>query len=314
MPKKKTILDLQKMKGKEKITWLVIYDYHSAQRAEEAGIEMILVGDSVGMSIYGYSGTVPVTMDQVVGHAEAVHRGAPNTFIIGDMPFGSYQLTTEEAVANAIRFHKEASVDAIKLEGGVRVAKYIKAIVDAGMNVIGHIGLTPQSSGQLGGFKAQGQTAKSALRVIDDALAVEAAGAFALLVEAVPPEVTAIIAKKLRIPVLSIGAGPYCDGQLLLDIDLLGRGTVFSPKFVKVYVPQAIACLLGEKFQKYPPDCTNLDLAKITLQAFIEYIREVRDGTFPDPEEHCYKMLDGELEKLNKELAKRDAEKFSEIL
>jgi 3-methyl-2-oxobutanoate hydroxymethyltransferase len=288
------------------------------------------------MSIYGYSGTVPVTMEQVVGHAEAVRRGAPNTFIIGDMPFGSYQLTPEEAVANAIRFHKEAGVDAIKLEGGVRVGKYIKAIVDAGMNVMGHIGLTPQSSGQLGGFKAQGQTAESAMKVIEDALAVEAAGAFALLVEAVPPEVTAIIAKRLKIPVLSIGAGPYCDGQLLLDIDLLGRGTVFSPKFVKVYVPQAIAELMrqnveagidikdiklkvflephGVQILKFRSAIANLNLADITRQAFKEYILEVKNGIFPDLEEHCYKMLDGEMEKLNKKLAERDAEKFREIL
>jgi len=304
MAKKKTILDFVKMKGKEKITWLVIYDYHTAQRAEEAGIEMILVGDSVGMSIYGYSGTVPVTMDQVVGHAEAVRRGASKTFIIGDMPFGTYQLTVEEAVANAIRFYKEAGVDAIKLEGGVKVAKYIRAIVDAGMSVIGHIGLTPQSSGQLGGFKAQGQTAESAMKVIEDALAVETAGAFALLVEAVPPEVTAIIAKKLNIPVLSIGAGPYCDGQLLLDIDLLGRGTVFSPKFVKNFVPQAIASLIEET------STDLLNLAKITRRAFVGYVREVKNGTFPDPEKHCYKMLEGELKKLESELAKKDTKEF----
>lgn len=306
MSKKKTILDLAAMKGKEKITWLVTYDYPSAQRAEEAGIEMILVGDSVGMSIYGYNGTVPVTMDQVVGHAEAVRRGAPNVFIVGDMPFGAYQLTVEEAVANAIRFYKKAGVDAIKLEGGVKVAKYIRAIVDAGMSVIGHIGLTPQSSGQLGGFKAQGQTAESAMKVIEDALAVEAADAFAILVEAVPPEVTAIIAKKLKIPVLSIGAGPYCDGQLLLDIDLLGRGTVFSPKFVKVFVPQAVEALIGEVVV----GTHYLDLAKITRQAFIEYVREVRDGTFPDPEKHCYKMLEGELKKLEEKLAEKDNKEF----
>ncbi|MBI4837361.1 MAG: 3-methyl-2-oxobutanoate hydroxymethyltransferase [Candidatus Portnoybacteria bacterium] len=315
MPKKKTIFDFLNMRNKEKITYLVTYDYHSAQRAEEAGIEMILVGDSVGMSIYGYNGTVPVTMDQVVDHAETVRRGAPNVFIIGDMPFGSYQLTVEEAVANAVRFHKEAGVDAIKLEGGVRVAKYIKAIVEAGMNVMGHIGLTPQSSGQLGGFKAQGQTAENAIKVIEDALAVEAAGAFALLVEAVPPEVTEIIAKRLKIPVLSIGGGPYCDGQLLLDIDLLGRGTIFSPKFVKVFVPQAIKQLLAENsLMKYPPDCSELDLAKITRRAFVEYVREVKEGAFPDPEKHCYKMFEGELKKLEEKLAKKDAEKFREIL
>lgn len=294
---KKTILDFQKMKeAGEKIAYLVTYDFHTAQRAEEAGMEMLLVGDSVGMSIYGYNSTVPVSMDQVVRHAEAVRRGAPNVFIVGDMPFGSYQTDENDAVLNAIRFYKEAEVDAIKLEGGVRVAKQIKAIVDAGMNVMGHIGLTPQSSGQLGGFKAQGRTAESAMKVIEDALAVEKAGAFALLVEAVPPEVTEIIAQKLKIPILSIGAGPLCDGQLLLDIDLLGRGTIFSPKFVKIFVPQAIRTLLPSK------KLDEINLAEITRQAFKEYVKEVKEGTFPDMEKHCYKMIDGELEKLQRNL------------
>lgn len=297
---KKTVLDFQKMKETgEKIPYLVTYDFHTAQRAEEAGIEMILIGDSVGMSIYGYDGTIPVVMDQMIYHAQAVRKGAPNTFSIGDMPFGSYQTDEKDAVLNAMRFYKEALVDAIKLEGGVRVVKQIKAIVNAGMNVMGHIGLTPQSSGQFGGFKAQGRTAESAIKVIKDAMAVEKAGAFSLLVEAVPPEVTEIIAKKLKIPVLSIGAGPYCDGQLLLDIDLLGRGKVFHPKFVKVFVPQALETLLKtEKIE-------NLNDAAITLQAFKEYVKEVKAGTFPDLEKHCYKMIEGELEKLMTRLNKK---------
>ncbi len=308
MPKKKTVLDLAGMKGKEKIAWVVTYDFHTAQRAEEAGIEMILVGDSVEMSIYGEFSTLSGDMPTMIKHTAAVRLGAPNTFVVGDMPFGSYQLSVEEAVKNASKFYKKpAYADAVKLEGGVKVAKYIRAIVDAGMSVIGHIGLTPQSSGQLGGFKAQGQTAESATKVIEDALAVEAAGAFALLVEAVPPEVTAIIAKRLNIPVLSIGAGPYCDGQLLLDIDLLGRGTVFSPKFVKVFVPQALSVLFGQENAVF-------NLATITRQAFKEYLREVKEGLFPCPESHCYKMLEGELKKLEEKLAKKDAEKFPEVL
>lgn len=292
-PAKKTILDLQKMKETdEKIAYLVTYDYHTAKYAEEAGMDMILCGDSVGMSIYGYDGTVPVVMDQMIFHTEAVRRGAPNTFLIGDMPFGSYQTDEKDAVLNAMRFYKEAGVDAIKLEGGARVAKQIRAIADAGMNVMGHIGLTPQSSGQLGGFKAQGRTAESALKLIDDAMAVEKAGAFALLVEAVPPEVTQIIAKKLKIPVLSIGAGPLCDGQLILDIDLIGRGKVFTPKFVKIFTPQALDALAkGEK-------AGNLDVADITLYVFKEYVKEVKAGTFPDLEKHCYRMAKGELENL----------------
>lgn len=293
---KKTVLDFQKMKKTgEKIAYLVTYDFHTARSAEEACLDMLLAGDSVGMSIYGYPNTVPVTIEQVLRHAEAVHSGAPNTFVIGDMPFGSYQAKEDDAVLNAIRFYKEAGVDAVKLEGGVRVAKQIRATVDAGMNVMGHIGLTPQSSGQMGGFKAQGRTAESALKVIEDALAVEKAGTFALLVEAVPPEVTEIIAKKLKIPVLSIGAGPLCDGQLLLDIDLLGRGTVFSPKFAKVFVEQVLTKKIGATPVGQLP---VRNLAEITLLAFREYVKEVKEGTFPHPEKHCYKMVEGELEKL----------------
>ena len=296
--KKKSILDFQKMKeAGEKIAWLVTYDAHSAARAEETGMDMLLVGDSVGMSIYGYDGTVPVVMDQMIYHSQAVRRGAPNTFVVGDMPFGSYQIDEKDAVLNAMRFYKEAGVDAIKLEGGCRVVKQIRAIVAAGMNVIGHIGLTPQSSGQFGGFKAQGRTAESALEVIQDAEAVEQAGAFALLVEAVPPEVTGIIAKRLKIPALSIGAGPCCDGQLLLDIDLLGRGTVFAPKFVKVFVPQAVALVNN------PCNSESLTLASITRAAFNQYVWEVKRGIFPDLEKHCYKMESPEeLEKLKKML------------
>lgn len=298
MTKKKTVLDFQKMKtAGEKIAWLVTYDFHSAARAEEAGMDMLLVGDSVGMSIYGYEGTVPVTMDQMIYHSQAVRRGAPNTFIVGDMPFGSYQTEEKDAVLNAMRFYKEAMVDAVKLEGGRKVVKQIRAIVDAGMNVIGHIGLTPQSSGQMGGFKAQGRTAESAMEVILDAEAVERAGAFALLVEAVPPEVTKIIAQRLKIPVLSIGAGPCCDGQLLLDIDLLGRGTVFAPKFVKVFVEQAVTLVNN------PCNPEPLTLANITRAAFSQYIWEVKRGLFPDSEKHCYKMESPEeLEKLKEML------------
>ncbi len=300
---KKTVLDFQKMEeAGEKIVYVVTYDFHTAQRAEEAGIEMLLVGDSVAMSIYGHLNTDPATMDQIICHAEAVRRGAPKTFIVGDMPLGSYQTGEEDAIFNAMRFRKEASVDAIKLEGGVKVKKQVRAIVDAGVNVMGHIGLTPQSSGQLGGNKAQGLTAESAEKVIKDALAIEEAGAFALLIEAVAPEVTEIIAKELEIPVLSIGAGPYCDGQLLLDIDLLGRGEVLMLKFVKNFVPQAIETLrkIGE--------AENLSLAAITRQAFKEYRNEVKAGIFPDIEKHCYKMKPGEFEILMK---RRNEEKLA---
>jgi 3-methyl-2-oxobutanoate hydroxymethyltransferase len=212
---KKMIQDFCRMKKQgEKITWLTAYDYPTAQFEEEAGVEMILVGDSMGMCVYGYESTVPVTMDQCIVHCEAVRRGAPNTFVMGDMPFMSYQRSDEDAVVNAGRFLKEANMDAIKLEGGKRVISRIKAILDAGIVVCGHIGLTPQSSGQLGGHKAQGRTVESAQLVIEDALAIENAGAQLLLLEAVPPEVAEFITKKLSIPVLSIGAGLECDGQV----------------------------------------------------------------------------------------------------
>src|SRR3989339_435836 len=218
MTKKKLLIhDFTQMKqGGRKITWLTSYDFPTAQFAEAAGLDMLLVGDSLGMCVYGYPGTVPVTMDQCIVHSEAVRRGAPNTFVIGDMPFLSYQVTDADAVLNAGRFLKQASVDAIKLEGGTRVISRIKAILDAGIVVCGHIGLTPQSSGQLGGHKAQGRTVESARLVIEDALAIEEAGAQLLLLEAVPPELSAFITKKLSIPVYSIGAGPDCDGQLLI--------------------------------------------------------------------------------------------------
>jgi 3-methyl-2-oxobutanoate hydroxymethyltransferase len=280
--KKHTRFDLQKMKDADQaIVWITAYDYWTANFAEQAGMDMILVGDSLGMCVYGYSGTVPVTMDQCIWHSEAVRRGAPNTFVIGDMPFLSYQVSIEEAVRNAGRFHKEAGVDAIKLEGGLRVCPQIQAISDGGMLVMGHIGLTPQSSGQLGGFKAQGRTAEAARDVIEDALAIEKAGAFALLVEAVPPEVCGIIRKKLSIPVYSIGAGWEADGQLMICSDVMGIFQAFTPKFVKKYE----------------------NLAQKTIEAFKLYVDDVRSGQFPK-EEHAYKMVEGELPKLNKLLDK----------
>ncbi|MBA7590687.1 3-methyl-2-oxobutanoate hydroxymethyltransferase [subsurface metagenome] len=276
MKKKLMIHDFYRMKkDRELVSWLTSYDFPTAQFAEAADMDMILVGDSLGMCVYGYEGTVPVTMDQCIVHSEAVRRGAPNTFIIGDMPFMSYQLTDENAVANAGRFLKEAGVDAIKLEGGVRIISRIKAILDAGIVVCGHIGLTPQSSGQLGGHKAQGRTVESARMVIEDALAIEKAGAQLLLLEAIPPEVADFITRKLSIPVYSIGAGPLCDGQLLIVSDLIGQFQAFTPKFVKKYA----------------------NVAEVITNAMKEYVKEVRAKTFPT-DEHCYHMLKGEGEKL----------------
>ena len=236
MKKKLTRFDLQEMKvSRKKAVWITAYDYWTAQFSEQAGMDMILVGDSLGMCIYGYEGTIPVTMDQCIWHSEAVRRGAPNTFVIGDMPFLSYQVNCDEAVRNAGRFFKEGRVDAIKLEGGRRVCPQIKAIAEGGMLVMAHIGLTPQSSGQLGGFKAQGRTAETALELIEDAKAIQKAGAFSLLVEAVPPEVCKIIRDELTIPVYSIGAGIEADGQLMIVSDVLGIFQAFTAKFVKKY-------------------------------------------------------------------------------
>jgi len=255
--------------------WMTAYDFITAQLAEEAGMDMLLVGDSLGMAVYGYPGTVPVTMDQCIYHTEAVRRGASNTLIIGDMPFGAYHCGIDEACRNAVRFHKEAGVDCIKLEGGTRVADIIKAISDGGMLVMGHIGLTPQSSSAQGGFRAQGRTAKAAGMIIEDARAVYEAGAFSVLVEGVPPEVTTAIMKEIPIPVYGIGAGD-CDGQVMICSDILGLFQAFTPKFVKRY---------GNVADEY-------------RKVFSAYIEDVRAGKFPG-EEHVYRMAEGELSKLS---------------
>ena len=274
---KKGRLDFVKMKqAGEKLTWVTAYDYPIAHFAEQSGMDMILVGDSLGMVVYGYDSTIPVTMDECLIHCRAVRRGAPNTFVVGDMPFLSYQVSIPEAVRNAGRFLKEASVDAVKLEGGRRVLEQIRGIVDAGILVIGHIGLTPQSSGQLGGFKAQGRTAASAEELIKDALSIEEAGAFALLLEAVPPELSSAITEMLGIPVYGIGAGPDTDGQLLINGDMLGYFEAFTPKFVKKYA----------------------NLAHVITDAFKEYVDEVHSGRFPGPE-HSYSVLKDELKAFN---------------
>jgi 3-methyl-2-oxobutanoate hydroxymethyltransferase len=285
MAKRKSILDLQKMKKNgEKASWLTAYDYPMASFIDQAGIDMILVGDSLGMCFAGYdAGTIPVTMDECIYHCKVVRRGAPNVFVIGDMPFGSYQISTGDAVANAVRFIKEANCDAVKLEGGVRVADKIKAISDAGIVVFGHIGLTPQSSGQLGGFKAQGLHVDSARAVIKDALAVQEAGALAILLEGIPPELAEFITNRLDIPVYGVGAGLQCDGQALVIGDVLGMFQDFTPKFAKKYV----------------------NLADICINAFKEFDTEVKTSNFPK-EEHVYHIKDKkeDFEEMFKEFGK----------
>lgn len=272
---KKGLFDLYEMKRRgERITWLTAYDYPTATWEQAAGVDMILVGDSLGMCVYGYPGTVPVTMEQCIVHCEAVRRGAPDTFVVGDMPFGSYQVSDEEAVRNAARFLKEAGVDAVKLEGGTRVLSRVRALLDAGIVVCGHIGLTPQSSGQLGGHKAQGRTLESAKLVVGDAEALAEAGVQLLLLEAVPPEVAGHIRARLPIPVLGIGAGGQVDGQLLIVSDVLGTFQAFTPRFVRRYA----------------------ELGRIAAEALGDYVADVREGRFPE-EQHCYRMLEGEAGK-----------------
>ena len=268
MAKKKTILDLVKMKETgEKAVWMVLYDACFASYAEEAGMDMILVGDSMGMIVYGWEGTVPVTMDMSIAHCQGVRRGAPNIYLIGDMPFGAYHASCEDAVRNAVRFMKEGGVDAIKLEGGVAVADKIEAIAKAGIVVFGHIGLTPQSSAAMGGFKVQGKNTAAAKAVIEDAIAVYKAGARVLLLEGVPEETASFIHKILPIPVYGIGAGADCDGQVLLSADALGMYKNFTPKFAKKYC----------------------DIASLATQGMRDYIADVKGGTFPAPE-HKYKF------------------------
>lgn len=274
MAKKKTILDLYEMKERgEQAVWMVLYDSIFAGYAEAAGMDMVLCGDSLGMMVYGNDGTVPVTMDQCIAHCQGVRKGAPNTYLIGDMPFGAYHISCEDAVKNALRFYKEADVDAIKLEGGVTVADKIRAITDAGMVVFGHIGLTPQSSASMGGFKAQGRTVESAKAIIEDAIAVYKAGARTLLLEGVPEEVCAYVHKMLPIPVYGIGAGADCDGQVILAADALGMFKNFTPKFAKKYA----------------------DIAEVATKGMEEYIKEVKERIFPAPE-HKYKVSGDQAE------------------
>ena len=257
---KKTVHDFYAMKEKkEKVVFLTAYDALIAGLEEEAGVDMILVGDSVGNTLLGYESPLPVTMDEMLIFTRAVRRGAPSTFIIGDMPFMAYQSDVPTAVSNAGRFIKEAGADAIKLEGGRKVSGQVRSIVDAGMLVMGHIGLTPQSAGQFGGWRAQGRTSATALGILADALALEEAGCFSILVEGVPGEVTRVIAQACSIPIYGIGAGMHCDGQLLIIYDMLGLFEVFQPRFVKRY---------GQ-------------LARDIADMVRAYAKEVRDSDFP---------------------------------
>ncbi|CQR71847.1 3-methyl-2-oxobutanoate hydroxymethyltransferase [Sporomusa ovata DSM 2662] len=272
---KKTINDFAQMvENGEKIVYLTAYDYLTAKMEEKAGVDMILVGDSLGMVSLGYDTTFPVTMDDMIRHCSAVRRGAPNTFIVGDMPYMSYQISNEQAIANAGRFIKEAGADCIKLEGGgPMIAERIKSIQQAGILVMGHIGLTPQLMGQIGGYRAQGRSSAAAMKIVNEAKAVEAAGAFSILVEGIPTAVGKAITERAGIPILGIGAGSYTHGQLLIYADMVGMYDNFTPKFVKKYA----------------------NVGEVLVNAFKEYTAEVRQGQFPIDDEHTYKMSDAEV-------------------
>jgi len=272
-----TLTFRQKKERGEPITMLTAYDYPTALAMDRSGIDSILVGDSLGMVVLGYENTLPVTMEEMLHHARAVARGAKSALVIGDMPFMSYQVSVEEAVRNAGRFIQQAGMDAVKLEGGRERAEAVRAITGAGIPVMGHLGLTPQSVHQLGGFRAQGKTALAALRLVEDAMILEQAGCFSLVLEAIPGRLAELISQRLSIPTLGIGAGLGCDGQVLVTHDLLGLFDRFTPKFVKKYA----------------------EFHNEMQRAFAEYIEDVETKRFPTPE-HTIEMADEEWQEFQK--------------
>lgn len=271
----------QKKERGESITMLTAYDYPTALAMDQAGIDSILVGDSLGMVVLGYENTLSVTMDEMLHHARAVSRGAKSALLIGDMPFMSYQISIEEAVRNAGRFLGQAGMDAVKLEGGRERADVIRAITTAGIPVMGHLGLTPQSVHQLGGFRAQGKTASSAKRLLEDAHILEEAGCFSIVLESVPSRLAEAISREISIPTIGIGAGAGCDGQVLVTHDLLGLFDRFTPRFVKQYA----------------------DFHAEMGRAFAGYIDDVETKRFP-AQEHTIEMTDAEWAAFQKEIRK----------
>jgi len=274
-----TTLELKEMKQrKEKITMITAYDYPTAQIADEAGVETILVGDSLGNVVLGYDNTLAVTLNDMIHHGKAVVRGSKRAFVIIDMPFLTYQINSEDALRNAGRIIQETGAQGLKLEGGVEIAEAVKGITSAGIPVVGHLGLTPQSVGQLGGYKVQGKDPQVARKMIKDALTLEDAGAFMVVLECIPWQLGKVITEKLSIPVIGIGAGAYCDGQVLVFHDVMGIYAGKRPKFVKQYAA-----------------------ARDDMKKGVEaYISEVRKGTYPE-EKHTFTMSEDVLEKALKE-------------
>lgn len=269
-----SVLRQYKSEGRA-IVMLTAYDYPMAKLLDEAGVEMLLVGDSLGNVILGYDSTIPVTMEDMLHHVKAVCRGAKHAMVVADMPFMSYQISIQEALKNAGRLLQEGGAQAVKLEGGVVMADTVRAIVAAGIPVVGHLGLTPQSVNQLGGFKVQARDGQAAQKLLDDARALEAAGAFALVLECIPDELARRVSEVIDIPTIGIGAGVACDGQVLVIHDLLGINSEFTPKFVKKYA----------------------DFHHEIIDAVQKYIRDVKERQFPS-QENSFKIADNVLEKL----------------
>jgi 3-methyl-2-oxobutanoate hydroxymethyltransferase len=277
MDDKVTIPKLRAMKESgERIAMLTAYDWPTALLLDRAGIDVLLVGDSVGNNILGYESTIPVTMEEMIHHTKAVRRGVKRALLIGDMPFLSYQVSAEQALANAGRFLKEGGADAVKLEGGAEMADIINLLVRRGIPVMGHIGLTPQRAAQLGGLKVQGRDEETAQKLLNDAKILEEAGVFSLVLEAVPWALAKLITERVKIPTIGIGAGPYCDGQVLVVTDMIGLSVGISPKFSKRY--------------------TNV--AAEIERAAKEFISEVKSGKFPTIEEHSFKISEEVMKKL----------------
>jgi len=273
-----TINQIKEMKQRgEKITMLTAYDYSTAKLVDEAGIPLILVGDSLGMVVLGYESTIPVTMEEMLHHTKAVVRATKQAMIISDMPFMTYHISVDDALYNAARFIQEGGAQAVKLEGGVNVAEKVSRIVECGIPVMGHIGLTPQSIHQFGGFKVQGKTPEAAARLLEDARALEEAGAFAIVLETIPAQLAKIITQKIAIPTIGIGAGIDCDGQVQIINDILGSFTEFVPKHTKQYTK----------------------LTDIISKAVTEYHNEVKAGSFPT-EKQSFSMDESLLAELTK--------------
>lgn len=279
---KRSISEIRESKRtKEKMVYMSVPDYTSAKWAELAGVDVAVIGDSLAMVAHGHPSTIPATMDMMILHAHAVRRGAPNTFTLGCMPYQSYN-TVDRALTNATRFMQEALCDAVKPQGGKSQAAILRALVDAGIPTASHIGLTPHTIAMFGGFKIQGRTAEAAMKILEDALAIEDAGCFMLEFEAVPARIATLISEQLTIPTIGIGAGVGCDGQILLCYDLLGVFTDFKPKFTKRYARMTDVAVTGIK----------------------QYIAEVKAGQFPD-DEHSYTVNDAEYDKFAALIAKR---------